>query len=476
MDTSTLLISTAVKILIVVGIAVAVFAPMLVWAERRQSAMIQDRVGPHRANILLPAPLVDGMRALMPLLGFAALASFLVFLASVFTPTQQLFGLEPSLAPADGGDAPRSPTFWAGLATVLFAVGYAVHKFVADSKGDIRLLGLLHPLADALKFIFKEDFIPPKADKFLHAMAPIVTLMPALAIFAVIPFADTVYLDHLGDTISRTGAVGGTAIPMTIAPLDVGILFVFAVAGTGIIGAAVGGYASDNKYSLMGGLRAASQMVSYEVTLGLALVPAFMIFGSLRLDTIAEHQHHNYWGIVYPPMWFAFILFFTAAVAETKRIPFDLPEGESELVGGYLTEYSGFKFGMFFMAEFIEVVGLSAICAVLFFGGWDVPFLFRDGWDFSAIWPFAQTEYGIPGTNYAISSVIPMAHWGVTLVQVLVFFFVKVLGLIWFQLMVRWTLPRFRYDQVMKLCWKGLLPAALANILFTGAFVLLFLL
>lgn len=475
MDTSTLLLSTLVKILIVIGIAVAIYAPVLVWAERRQSAMIQDRVGPQRANLLLPPGVVDAARAIMPLLGFAAIASFVVFLASIFTPTQALLGLEPQPPAGEGEPAPLSPTFWAGLATIAFAVGFGIHKSIVESEGNIRLLGLLHPVADALKLIFKEDFVPPHADKFLHALAPIITLIPALAVFAAIPFADTVYLDHLGDQLMRTGSVDGPAVPMIIAPLNVGILFIFAIAGTGIIGAAIGGYSSDNKYSLMGGLRASSQMVSYEVALGLTLVPAFMIYGSLRLDEMATFQHEHHWGIVYPPMWFAFIFFFAAAIAESKRVPFDLPEGESELVGGYLTEYSGFKFGMFFMTEFIEVVGLSAICAVLFFGGWDVPFLYRDGWDFSAIWPFAETEYVIPGTTYAFSALIPMAHWAVVLIQVLVFFFVKVLGLIWLQLMIRWTLPRFRYDQVMKLCWKGLLPAALVNILFAGAFVLLFL-
>ncbi len=468
MDTSTLLLSTAVKILIVIGVAVGVFAPVLVWAERRQSAMIQDRVGPHRANIVLPSGVVQVMRALVAPLGALTVLSAVALVVSLVQPGLASLGADPA---AIGIDASLTP--WAAVAVVLFAVGYGVHKGIAESQGNIRLLGLLHPLADALKLIFKEDFVPPHADKFLHALAPIITLMPALAVFAAIPFADTVYLDHLGDVLSRAGAIDGAAIPMIIAPLNVGILFIFAVAGTGIIGAAIGGYASDNKYSLMGGLRASSQMVSYEVALGLTLVPAFMIYGTLRLDEMARFQHENHWGIVYPPMWFAFVFFLSAAIAESKRVPFDLPEGESELVGGYLTEYSGFKFGMFFMTEFIEVVALSAICAVLFFGGWDVPFLYRDGWDFSAIWPFAQPEYVIPGTTYAISSMIPMAHWGVILVQILVFFFVKVLGLIWFQLMIRWTLPRFRYDQVMKLCWKGLLPAALVNILFTGAFVLL---
>ncbi len=454
MDTGTLVLATIVKILIVLAIVVGLFAPGLVWAERRQSAMIQDRVGPHRAGIQLPQGLVDLMDLLRVPLGLAALgcAVLAAFAAAGFV-----------------GEG-TSLLAWAVGGAVALGAGFLVHDVVVKSRGNITLLGFLHPLADALKMIFKEDFVPPKADRFLHAMAPIITLMPTLAVFAVIPFADTVYLDHLTEALPVVGAVGGEATPMQIASLNVGILFIFAIAGTGIIGAAIGGYASDNKYSLMGGLRAASQMVSYEVVLGLTLVPAFMIYGTLRLDAMATFQHENLWGIAYPPMWIAFILFFTAAVAETKRVPFDLPEGESELVGGYLTEYSGFKFGMFFMSEFIEVIGLSAICAVLFFGGWDVPFLNRGGWDLPGTW-----AYAIPGTAYELTDTIPMQHWAVIGIQILVFFFVKVLGLIWFQLMIRWTLPRFRYDQVMKLCWKGLLPVALANILLTGVFVLVFL-
>ncbi|MBC7173628.1 MAG: NADH-quinone oxidoreductase subunit H, partial [Polyangiaceae bacterium] len=231
METSTLLLSTAVKILIVLGVAVGVFAPMLVWAERRQSAMIQDRVGPHRAGIVLPSAVVDGMKALMPLLAFGAVAAFVVFLASIFTPTQALLGLEPA-APDAEGNAPLSPTFWAGLATVVLALGYGVHSSVVSGGGNIRLLGLLHPLADALKMIVKEDFVPPHADKFLHALAPIITLMPTLAVFAVIPFADTVYLDHLGEALTSAVVLDGPAVPMQIASLNVGMLYIFAIAGT----------------------------------------------------------------------------------------------------------------------------------------------------------------------------------------------------------------------------------------------------
>lgn len=320
------------------------------------------------------------------------------------------------------------------------------------------LIGLLHPLADAIKFIFKEDFVPPKADKLLFSAGPIIALVPAIAAFAVIPFASTLHLDHLNQVLPRTGALSGPAIPMQVASINVGILFIFAIASTGIIGAAISGYASDNKYSLLGGIRAASQMVSYEVVLGLTLVPAFMVYESLRLEDMAMWQHEHIWGVFIPPLTLAAINFFVAAVAETKRVPFDLPEGESELVGGYLTEYSGMKFGMFFMGEFVEVVSLAAIASVLFFGGWDVPYLYRDGFEITL--PFSTASYSVP-----------LVHWLVVVIQVL-FFVLKIIVLIWFQLMIRWSLPRFRYDQLMSLCWKGLLPVSLLNVLVAGAFLL----
>jgi NADH-quinone oxidoreductase subunit H len=366
-----LVLSTLAKIVFVLAI-IFIYAPLLVWAERRQSAMIQDRVGPVRA-------------------GF------------------KLFGRE------------------------------------------IRLAGLLHPLADALKMIWKEDFVPPNADKFLHAAAPIIALTPALATFAVIPFGDVVFLDHLTNVLPRTGAVvSGPAIPLQVASLNVGILYIFAIAGTGVVGAAVAGYSSDNKYSLLGGLRAAGQMVSYEVALGLSLVGCFMVYDTLLLDEMVRWQGQHVWGIAAQPL--AFILFFTAATAESKRIPFDVPEGESELVGGYFTEYSGMKFGMFFMGEFVEVVVSSALLTTLFFGGYQVPFLERWGFDIG-------------------NTAVPLAHWVVVILQVLAFI-VKLTVLIWLQLMVRWTLPRFRYDQIMKLCWRFLLPLSLLNILVTGVVLL----
>lgn len=241
---------------------------------------------------------------------------------------------------------------------------------------------------------------------------------------------------------------------MQVASLDVGILFIFAIAGTGVLGAAIGGWASDNKYSLLGALRAAGQMVSYEITLGLTLVGLFMIYGTLRPENMVWWQGQNAWGILVQPV--AFFLFFIAAIAETKRIPFDLPEGESEIVG-YFTEYSSMKFGMFFFAEYIEVVTSSAIMVTLFFGGWNLPFLHRDGITIE-IGDTTLFHYG-------------MSHLMVVIISVLAFF-TKVLAFAWVQVVIRWTLPRFRYDQLMKLCWRSLLPLSLVNILVTGVVLL----
>jgi NADH-quinone oxidoreductase subunit H len=372
------LISTLLKIVFILIIILS-FAPVLIWAERRQSAMIQDRIGPHRAGV-------------------------------------KLFGK------------------------------------------NITLIGLLHPLADALKFVWKEDFIPPKADKLLHSLAPIIALVPAISVFAVIPFGGYLYLDHALDVLEPGKVFDGTPISLQIANINVGILYVFAIAGTGVVGAAIAGYSSDSKYALLGGVRAAGQMVSYEVTLGLAIVGCFMVYDSLLIQDMIAWQRvprlpggFSLWGICVQPL--AFFLYFTAAIAETKRIPFDVPEGESELAAGYFTEYSGMKFGMFFMGEFVEVITSSAIISALFLGGYDLPFLEDYGFDF-------------------FGYVIGVPHVGVIALQVLTFI-VKLVILIWLQLMIRWSLPRFRYDQIMQLCWKLLLPLSLFNILATGVVILL---
>ncbi|HEX5655754.1 MAG TPA: complex I subunit 1 family protein [Polyangiales bacterium] len=374
------IIATLLKIVFVV-IIILTFAPLLIWAERRQSAMMQDRIGPTRAGIKI-------------------------------------------------------------------------------GNLNITLGGLLHPLADALKFVWKEDFVPPAADKLLHSLGPIIALVPAISVFAVIPFGGYLHLDNLFDVLEPGQVFDLPGISLQVANVNVGILYIFAIAGTGVVGAAVAGYSSNSKYALIGGVRAASQMVSYEVALGLTLVGCFMVYDSLLLQDMVTFQrtpvswlpgNFSLWGIVYQPL--AFFLFFTAAIAETKRIPFDAPEGESELAAGYLTEYSGMKFGMFFMGEFVEVITSSALLITLFLGGYDLPFLEDYGFD---IFGFVV---GVP-------------HVAVIALQVITFI-LKIVIIIWLQLTIRWSLPRFRYDQIMQLCWKILLPASLVNILVTGAVILL---
>jgi NADH-quinone oxidoreductase subunit H len=242
---------------------------------------------------------------------------------------------------------------------------------------------------------------------------------------------------------------------MQITDLDVGVLFIFAVAGAGVIGAALAGWASNNKFSLMGGLRAASQMVSYEVAMGLSLVGAFMVYQTVQLDQMVDWQVQHTWGIFAQPL--AFVLFATAAIAETKRVPFDVPEGESEIVAGYFTEYSGLKFGMFASGELVEVCTSSAIITAVFLGGWHMPFMTLQGIDLTSLG----------------GSLVTLPH-GVVVVMGVLNFVLKCVVLIFLQLQIRWTLPRFRYDQIMKLGWQMLLPAALVNVLATGT-VLLFL-
>jgi len=300
----------------------------------------------------------------------------------------------------------------------------------------------------------------------LHALAPLISLFPALVTYAIIPFGDTLcfgqtpegYLDLASPLaqVPRLGTCASGGIDLQIADLNVGILYLFALGGTGIVGAAIAGWSSDNKFSLLGGLRAASQMVSYEVAMGLSLVGAFMIYGSTRLADMVRWQSENAWGIFVQPL--AFFLFFAAAIAEQKRTPFDAPEGESEIVAGYFLEYSSMKFVMFYTGEYVEVMISSAVLVTIFLGGWTLPFLYRDGVTIalgdSVLW---QASLG---------------HVAVTILGVLTFF-VKVTLLSFGQIFIRWTLPRFRYDQIMAFGWKLLLPASIANMVVTGLVTLL---
>ena len=320
-------------------------------------------------------------------------------------------------------------------------------------------LGLVNTLiADPLKFLTKEDFVPATGDRFLHTLAPCMALFPALVTFAVIPF---------GDVLN----VGGREINLQVANLNIGILYVFAMGSLGVYGVVIGAWASNNKFSLLGGVRGSAQMISYEVAMGLSVIGVLMVYGTLDLQDIARDQGLLIrellpvwlsflqpligwlpaWGIFLQPL--GFLLFFTAAVAETKRIPFDLPEGESELVAGYHVEYSGGKFLMFFAGEFAEIVTAAGLMTTLFFGGWQVPYLMREGFHF----PWGGTWL--------------LPHLAVVVLQVTAFT-IKVIFFCWLQILLRWSVPRFRYDQVMRLGWKMLLPLALLNVAITAVFVI----
>lgn len=355
----TELIVTLLKIGFMLAVTVGFFAPILTWVERKQSAIMQDRIGANRADIL----------------GFTA-------------------------------------------------------------------LGLFHIMADGLKMFMKEDFIPKGANKFLHTLSPIVALVPAILTFAVVPFGGEYEL-------------WGYKVKLVISDLDVGLLFVFAIASLATYGYVVAGWASNNNYSLLGSMRTASQMISYEVTMGLTIIGVLMVYGSMKLTEIGAAQEDFWrWGIFLQPL--GFFMFLTASIAENKRIPFDNPEAESELVAGYFTEYSGLKFGMFFMAEFIEMVSIAAIVTILFFGAWHIPFVSTQ--DLIDLFTFSWL-----GPTFA--NIVAMV------IQVGVFF-LKVCFFIFVQMTIRWTLPRFRYDQIMKLGWKVLLPLSLANVVVTGIVIM----
>jgi NADH-quinone oxidoreductase subunit H len=302
-----------------------------------------------------------------------------------------------------------------------------------------RLLGLFHPLADAIKMFTKEDLIPTGADRVLHTLAPFFSVFFSLVAFAGIPFGDHIL-------------IGNHVVELQVAKINVALLYVFAMLSLGVYGVILAGFASRNNYALLGGLRATAQMISYEIALGIAVIGIVMIYGTLDLQEIVRSQGKTVsgwiplWGIVVQPV--AFFVFVTAALAETKRIPFDIPEGESEVIG-YFVEYSGMKFGMFFLTDFLETIMVACLATTLFFGGWQVPYLMPDGFHFP--W----------GPMVAVSP------WTYLLLGV-GSFSIKVLVFCWLFMQVRWTLPRFRYDQLMQLGWKGLFPISVANMLVTA--------
>ena len=319
--------------------------------------------------------------------------------------------------------------------------------------------GIPHFLADGIKMLTKEDFIPAQASRFLFALAPMMAFGPVFILFAIVPIAPTIEAAAIPGIAGIASSFGTTAafpVSLTVAPnLDIGLLYAFAMAGLAVYGAALAGWASNNKLALLGGIRAASQMISYEIALGLSLVGCMMAYGSLQLEAMTNAQQVGLfggvlpaWGIFLQPL--GFLLFFAAAFAETKRAPFDAPEGESEVVG-YFLEYSGMRFGMFMISEFIEIVVLSALTASVFLGGFHLPV--------PPAWGLEAWLTGAIGT------------FGLAMVQGLAFL-AKVAILIWLQLLIRWSMIRIRYDQIQTLGWKILLPLALANIVVSAVLIL----
>jgi NADH-quinone oxidoreductase subunit H len=312
-----------------------------------------------------------------------------------------------------------------------------VAAFLQDRPGPNRagIFGLLQPIADAGKMFFKEDFTPRQASKWLFIAGPSLAMLTACMASAVIPFGDTI-------------RVNGTEVTVQAVDVNIGILYVFGVVSLGVYGIMIGGWASNNKFSLLGAIRAASQNISYELAMGLSIIAILMMSGSLSLRTIVEQQHGMAWNIFFQPV--GFIIFLTCAFAECNRTPFDLPECETELIGGYHTEYSSMKLGFYLFAEYINMFVSSAIVSVLYFGG-----------------------YNYPGMDWVRESLIGGLglNWGHNLATLIgsVVFFGKIFFFIFFFMWVRWTVPRFRYDQLMNLGWKGLIPLAILNVVLTGA-------
>lgn len=380
-----MVVAAFVKTVFILFVVVGVLAPVITWVERKQSALMQDRIGANRASV-----------------------------------------------------------------------------------GGMTLIGLMHPLADVIKLLVKEDVVPAGANRVLHLLAPVLAAVPAIIAFAVIPFGGSYRF-------------GETTIELVVANLDWGLLYIFAIGSLAAYGPILAGWASNNNWSILGSLRASAQMISYEVTLGFSVVGVFMVFQTLRLTDMAIAQDTTFlafafvedlfgltlpaavgwvdalrlpnWGIFLQPL--AFVLFLTAIMAENKRPPFDTPEGESEIVAGYHTEYSGMRFGLFYLSEFIGVVVIAGLMTTIFLGGWSVPYLSQE-----VIIAGVGRFFGVGfATGFCM-----LIHF--------VSFMLKLAAMIWLQMALRWTLPRFRYDQVMDLCWKILLPLSLANILVTGAVIL----
>ncbi len=349
--------------------------------------------------------------------------------------------------------SPDNPLFeWAVAAVksavligaVLTSVAYLVlaerrvSAFIQDRVGPNRVgpFGLLQPLADVIKFIFKEDTIPAGANRTIYSIAPAFSLVAAIAALAVIPIGRGFETDLMGFLSAPV------LISFQIADIDAGVLYVFAVSSLSVYGIILGGWASNSKYSLIGGIRGIAQMISYELAIGLSVIGVLILAESLRITDIVEHQR-GVWFIF--PQFVGFVVFLIASFAETNRLPFDVPEAETEIVGGYHTEYSGMKFAMFFMAEYTHMIVASCLITALYLGGW----------------------YPLPFFGWAGVDIVK--HWYLPPLV----FLGKVAAVLFFFIWVRWTLPRFRSDQVMRFGWKVLLPLSVANIIGTAVFTAL---
>lgn len=318
---------------------------------------------------------------------------------------------------------------------LLVSVAYTVYAerrvsaFMQNRYGPNRVgyHGLLQSFADVIKLVFKEDIVPANANKPIHTLAPMISIFVALTTIAVVPFGSTIELF-------------GRVISLQITDVNIGILYILALTSLGVYGITLSGWSSNSKYSLFGGIRSCAQMISYELSMGLSIVGVVLLTGSLSLQQIVQHQYGWKWNIILQPL--GFLIFLVASFAETNRAPFDLPEAEPELVGGYHTEYSSMKFALFFLAEYANMIVASTVITTLYLGGWQFPYL--------------QT--------FGLSPLVT------SLLQVLVFC-MKVAFLIFFFIWVRWSLPRFRYDQLMNLGWKVMLPLSIANIIITAIIV-----
>ncbi len=345
---------------------------------------------------------------------------------------------------------------------------------------NIRIFGLGQGLADAMKFLLKEQFVPASVNKLYFNLAPILAMVPALVTVSVIPFAPGFDLRPIATWLATPLHLDGATIQAfrisgVVADLDIGLLFVFAIISLSVYGIVLAGWSSNSKYPFLGGIRSSAQIISYEIAMGASVVPIFLVTQQLNLGKIVEYQVAHGW-LALPHLaggWigiltglalsFSFVVFLVASFAETNRLPFDMPEAETELVGGYHTEYSGMRFALFFLGEYAAMVSASAIMVTLFLGGWSLPFPWFNGL------PMPDSLYGVALPSFLAGLALP---WWFGFISIGVFLG-KILVFIGFFIVIRWTLPRFKYDQLMNLGWKVFIPLSFLNIFVVAALVLL---